>query len=89
MTGVMVWAEAVEEVRPAGRVPDAVDGRLVSQLAGRAQAGGIKLAGEGGLVRQLAKRILESALEGEITGRLGHEEHERTASGHTRSGAGA
>ncbi|WP_323188065.1 hypothetical protein [Streptomyces sp. NBC_01264] len=32
-------------------------------------------AGEGGLLQQLTQRILESALEGEITDHLGHEKH--------------
>ncbi|MFF7976226.1 transposase [Streptomyces sp. NPDC007905] len=65
---------------------DALDDQLISQLVGRAKAVGIQLTGEGGLLRQLTKRILESALEGEITGHLGHERHERTESGNVRNG---
>src|SRR3954451_23662663 len=46
---------------------DAVDEQLIAQLAGRARAGGLALTGEGGLLAQLTKRLVESALEGEIT----------------------
>nr|WSW49191.1 IS256 family transposase [Streptomyces sp. NBC_01001] len=52
----------------------------------RAKADGIKLTGQGGLLQQLTKRILESALEGEITDHLGHEKHEKAGSGNTRNG---
>jgi Transposase and inactivated derivatives len=85
MTDVIVSAEAVEEVKPAG-APDALDDQLIGQLVDRAKAGGIKLTGEGGLLQQLTKRLLESALEGEITDHLGHEKHERAADGNTRNG---
>jgi putative transposase len=85
MTDVTVSAEAVEEVAPAG-APDALDDQLISQLVDRAKADGIQLTGEGGLLQQLTKRILESALEGEITDHLGHEKHERTESGNVRNG---
>jgi hypothetical protein len=64
MTDVTVSAEAVEEVQPTGLKPDALDEQLISQLVDRAKADGIKLTGEGGLLQQLTKRILESALEG-------------------------
>lgn len=37
----------------------------------RAKAGGLRLTGEGGLLQQLTKRVLESALEGQITHHLG------------------
>lgn len=85
MTDVTVSAEAVEEVKPAG-IPDALDDQLISQLVDRAKADGIQLTGEGGLLQQLTKRILESALEGEITDHLGHEKHERTESGNVPNG---
>jgi transposase-like protein len=85
MTDVTVSAEVVESVKPAG-APDALDDQLIGQLVDRAKADGIQLTGEGGLLQQLTKRILESALEGEITDHLGHEKHERTESGNTRNG---
>jgi putative transposase len=59
----------------------AVDDGLVAELVARAQAGGVKLTGEGGLLQQLTKRVLESALEGELTDHLGHEPGERAVGG--------
>ncbi|MDA5147309.1 IS256 family transposase, partial [Streptomyces sp. AD681] len=53
-----------EAVEPAKAVPaKAVDDQLIDELVGRAQAEGLQLAGEGGLLQQLTKRLLESALE--------------------------
>ncbi|GKQ40723.1 hypothetical protein ALMP_72460 [Streptomyces sp. A012304] len=43
--------------------------------------GGVKLTGGGGLLQQLTKRVLESALEGELTDHLGHEPGERAEGG--------
>ena len=49
------------------------------------------MAGEGGLLQQLTKRVLESALEGEITDHLGYEKHDpaRAGSGNSRNGVRA
>lgn len=54
----------------------AVDDQLIDELVHRAQAEGLQLAGEGGLLQQLTKRLLESALEGEITDHLGYDKHD-------------
>ncbi len=58
---------------------DGVDEQLIARLAGRARAGGLQLTGEGGLLAQLTKRLLESALEGEITDHLGYDRHDAAA----------
>ncbi|MGW3046135.1 hypothetical protein ACWC9T_40550, partial [Kitasatospora sp. NPDC001159] len=71
MSDVIVSAEAVEEVWPVELAPDVLDEQLIGQLVDRARAGGIKLTGQGGLLQQLTKRVLEAALEGEITDHLG------------------
>ena len=65
-----------EPVRPAAGGLDAVDEQLIARLAGRARAGGLQLTGEGGLLAQLTKRLVESALEGEITDHLGYDKHD-------------
>lgn len=62
-------------------VTSAVDDGLVAELVARAQAGGVKLTGDGGLLQQLTKRVLESALEGGLTDHLGHEPGERAEGG--------
>ncbi len=67
---------------------DAVDEQLIDRLAARARAGGLQLAGEGGLLQQLTRRLLESALEGELTDHLGYDRHDPAGrdSGNSRNG---
>src|SRR5215207_7686916 len=57
-------------------VLDAVDEQLIDRLVGRARAEGLVLTGEGGLLAQLTKRLVESALEGELTDHLGYGKHD-------------
>jgi putative transposase len=66
-----------------------VDQRLVDELVDRAQTEGVQLTGEGGLLQQLTKRLLESALEGEITDHLGYDKHDPAGrnTGNSRNGA--
>lgn len=78
-----------EAVEPSKRVPaKAVDDQLIDELVGRAQAEGLQLTGEGGLLQQLTKRLLESALEGEITDHLGYDKHDPAGrnGGNSRNG---
>src|SRR5579871_4554033 len=67
---------------------DALDEQLLDQLVGQARERGVKLAGEGGLLQALTKRLLESALEGEITDHLGYGKHDAAGdhSGNSRNG---
>ena len=67
---------------------DAVDEQLIARLAGRAREGGLALAGEDGLLAQLTKRLVESALEGEITDHLGYDRHDAVGrdGGNSRNG---
>jgi hypothetical protein len=86
MSDVTVSAEAVEEVRPTGLPADVLDEQLIGQLVDRARASGLQLTGEGGLLQQqLTKRVLESALEGEITDHLGYEKHDPVGAGSANS----
>jgi len=94
MTDVMPEQQAVdlgelEDNGPAGADDlDAVDEQLIARLAGRARAGGLALTGEGGLLAQLTKRLVESALEGEITDHLGYDRHDAAGrdGGNSRNG---
>ncbi|GEM_PF-731366 len=65
-----------------------VDRGLVAQLVGDAQRQGLPVDGEGGLLAELTRLVLESALEGEITDHLGYDKHERggSADGNARNG---
>jgi hypothetical protein len=67
-------AEPVEPSEAASA--KSVDDRLIDELVGRAQAEGLQLTGEGGLLQQLTKRLLESAIEGEITNHLDYDKQE-------------
>lgn len=53
-----------------------VDDQLIDELVTRAQAEGLQLTGEGGLLQQLTMRLPESALEGEITDHRGNDTHD-------------
>jgi len=68
-----------------------LDKTLVAQLVSDAQASGLDIDGENGLLAQLTKLVVESALEGEITAHLGYEKHEKGASqdGNARNGTRA
>ncbi len=72
-------AETVEPSEPVP--PKSVDDRLIDELVGRAQAEGL----------QLTKRLLESALEGEITDHLGYDKHDPAGKngGNSRNGTRA
>jgi putative transposase len=67
---------------------EATNDELVAQLAARARAQGLQLTGEGGLLSQLTKRVVESALEGELDDHLGYGKHDPTGrdGGNSRNG---
>ncbi|MCW3820852.1 IS256 family transposase [Micromonospora sp. DR5-3] len=73
-------------MEPVGAVTDE---QLIAMLVDRARGDGLKLTGEGGLLQQLTKRVLESALDGEITDHVGYEKHDSAGrgSGNTRNGS--
>ncbi|TWD75015.1 transposase-like protein [Kribbella amoyensis] len=87
MTEMMADVEHAEEPGPGSGL-DGLDEQLVEQLVGQARAGGLQLTGEGGLLQQLTKRVLESALEGEITDHLGYDKHDPAGrgTGNSRNG---
>jgi putative transposase len=65
-----------------------VEQKLIDQLVGQARSKGLQLTGEGGLLQQLTKTVLESALEGEITDHLGYDKHDPAGKdgGNSRNG---
>jgi putative transposase len=77
--------------RPRRAKTAGVDAELVGQLVTQAREQGLQLSGEGGLLQQLTKIVLESALDGEITDHLGYDKHDPagTNSGNSRNGARA
>jgi hypothetical protein len=88
MTDLSEQAVDLDEVvggEPAGDGLDAVDEQLIARLAGRAREGGLALTGEGGLLAQLTKRLVESALEGELTDHLGYDRETSLPRQHCRA----
>ncbi len=67
---------------------DVADEQLVQALADRARAEGLQLTGEGGLLARLTKRVVESALEGEMDDHLGYSKHDPVGrdGGNSRNG---
>jgi putative transposase len=86
-----VKTESGGALTPAVAGVDVVDDELVARLAGQARAQGLSLVGEGGLLAQLTKRVLQAALEGELDAHLGYGKHERGAreDGNSRNGSRA
>ncbi|MFI7680587.1 transposase [Actinophytocola sp. NPDC049390] len=86
----MSGVENVEHSTPETGL-DGLEERLVEQLVSRAKSGGLKLTGEGGVLQQLTKRLLESALDGEITDHLGYDKHAPAGrgTGNSRNGTRA
>ena len=61
---------------------------LAAELMARAEADGVSLVGPGGLLTGLTRRVLEVALEGEMTEHVGYEAHDPAGhhSGNNRNG---
>jgi putative transposase len=87
MTDMMSGVENAEDSKTKTGL-DGLDEQLVAQLVSRAKAGGLQLTGEGGVLAQLTKRLLESALDGEITDHLGYDKHDPAGrgTGNSRNG---
>jgi transposase-like protein len=68
-----------------------VDAELVGQLVEQARAAGLQLTGDGGLLQQLTKRVIEAALDGEITDHLGYDKGDPAGNngGNSRNGTRA
>jgi len=69
----------------AKKKPDRVDELLAELVKGKEPE---EILGEGGLLKELTKRLVESALEGEMTDHLGYEPHapEGKNTGNSRNG---
>jgi transposase-like protein len=80
--------EMMTERTAATPVGSVVDDQLVDSLMERAREQGLRLTGPDGLLGQLTKRVLESALEGELTDHLGYEAHDPAGrnGGNSRNG---
>jgi putative transposase len=88
VTDVMNEKPVELDAPAAPALREATNDELVAQLAARARAEGLQLTGEGGLLSQLTKRVVESALEGELDDHLGYGKHDPTGrdGGNSRNG---
>ncbi len=85
---VTAVAEA-DSVVVASTDPDReIDQELVDELLAQAAGDGRELLGEGGLLQQLTKQVLETALDAELTTHLGYERGDPLGrgSGNSRNG---
>lgn len=92
MSDVMTAVVADTAVVAKGKnAKTTVDAELVGELVARARASGLQLTGEGGLLAQLTKLVVESALEGEITDHLGYDHGDPAGrgTGNSRNGTRA
>ncbi|WP_300082330.1 IS256 family transposase [Propioniciclava sp.] len=76
-----VATEVEEQVPTTVERPPLVDRELVERLVGDAERLGLGVDGEDGLLAQLTKLVLESALQGELTAHLGYDKHQRVEDG--------
>ncbi|MEZ0095262.1 IS256 family transposase [Streptacidiphilus sp. EB129] len=75
-------------VGPAG---EALVGEVVERLMDSADASGTALLGEGGLLTEITRAVLERALDAEMSEHLGYEKHDPAGrgSGNSRNGTSA
>nr|WP_171074638.1 transposase [Nonomuraea basaltis] len=79
------------EQRERRPIRELIDDRLLDELLVRSrdEAGGLRLTGEGSMLGDLVKVVLERALEAELTAHLGYTRHEQGAGaavGNARNG---
>ncbi len=86
-----VDTSAVAKKKDPATTPEGVDAELVGRLVEQARAAGLQLTGEGGLLQQLTKRVIEAAMDGEVTDHLGYDKHDPAGKdgGNSRNGTRA
>ena len=61
--------------RKKDRPEPSAEQKLAEELVARARAQGVSLTGPDGLLKQLTKTVLETALNQEMAEHLGHDKH--------------
>jgi putative transposase len=81
--GLAAWAEASGQP-----LRELMDDRLLDALLERSldQAGGLRLTGEGSMLGELVRTVLERTLESELTAHLGYEKGGRGGAGGNAAG---
>lgn len=88
LTDVTVSAPVAAKGDGSGAGRDAVPPELIDELMAKVKTEGIQLLGDGGLIAEFSKRILERALDEELTDELGYERGDPAGrgSGNSRNG---
>lgn len=88
MTDVTVSAPVAGKKDASGPGREALPPELIDELMAKVKADGIQLLGDGGLIAEFSKRILERALDEELTDELGYERGDPAGrgSGNSRNG---
>jgi transposase-like protein len=78
----------LDDVSATRKQERSAEARAAEELVRAAREQGLSLTGPGGLLKQLTKTVLETALNGELTEHLGHDKHGRAdpESGNIRNG---
>jgi transposase-like protein len=79
----------LDDVTKKSRREPTAEERAAEEMVRRAREQGLSLTGPDGLLKQLTKAVLETALDQEMTEHLGHEKHGRPVSGNVRNGTRA
>jgi putative transposase len=75
-----------DELSPARQtVNDMISAGLLDDLMGRVDAGGLALTGDGGVLPELVKAVLERGLAAELSGHLGYEKGDPAGRGSPNS----
>jgi transposase-like protein len=80
-----VAATAAEDEGPPAGVSAVDQQQLAEQLLAQAREQGVELVGPGGLLNQLTKKVLEAALEAEMSDHLGYDKHHPAGRNHGNS----
>jgi putative transposase len=80
-----VAATAAEDEGPPAGVSAVDQQQLAEQLLAQAREQGVELVGPGGLLNQLTKKVLETALEAEMSDPLGYDKHHPAGRNHGNS----
>jgi transposase-like protein len=83
MTDTLNDVAAAKKQEPAESVLD--ERGMAEQLVAQARARGVELVGPDGLLSQLTKRVLETALEEEMAEHLGYDKHDPVGRNHANS----
>src|ERR1700761_2087160 len=75
--------DAVTKKKP--RPEPSAEQRAAEELVARAREQGLSLTGPEGLLKQLTGQVLETALDQELTGHLGHEKKGQPVAGNARN----